>query len=700
MTYDYSISYLTNVLLSYIIEKKEVIIVASKFSTNVEGKVSEIRLDSKKGYQALFEVISNSIYSINNSGISDGAIYISLKRNYQIQEQINVTHDELRKKSKIRSITITDNGVGFNSENFNSFLTCYSDYKKNYGGKGVGRFTCLKVFNYVSVKSVYDEDERKEITFNFYPENELRDERINKVTCDKKTTITLHDIKSKYEDEFPTDLNVLSDLIIEHFFVNFITNTMPSITISDEVNGTININEYYKDSSDYNIDIDTFYINTEKFTIHHIKSSSINKTNKLYLCADNRNVESLDLRNIIHNLQSYVSNVDGVKKWYFAYIESDYLNKIVNSERTNLDFPDVDCEKLASIDISKETLVSHIRENITKYLKKELDEIDKLKKQKIDNYIDTKAPKYKILKNCVPEFYNEVPNKNSDDSIDSALYKIYKDYEKSVYEQGKKLFDESKNYSADEIYKLKKAYLDGASNLGKSSLIDYVIHRKAVLDIFNNALSSDVSTQKYKLEEVVHKLICPMIASSDELSYDDMNLWLIDEKLSYHYYLASDLPFKKQKPISCDSAKESDLIVYENSMAFSNAPSDMPFNALTIIEFKRPMRNDYNDNENPIKQVKMYIDELRKGKAIDRSGRPISGHMENLPIYVYIIADIRDKLQKICDSEDFIETPDKEGYYKYHSHYKAYIEIMSYKKLYTNAQQRNKILFDKLFKQT
>ena len=35
----------------------------------------------------------------------------------------------------------------------------------------------------------------------------------------------------------------------------------------------------------------------------------------------------------------------------------------------------------------------------------------------------------------------------------------------------------------------------------------------------------------------------------------------------------------------------------------------------------------------------------------------------------------------------------------YHSNRKAYIEIISYKKLLENAQQRNKMLFDKLFEQ-
>ena len=72
--------------------------------------------------------------------------------------------------------------------------------------------------------------------------------------------------------------------------------------------------------------------------------------------------------------------------------------------------------------------------------------------------------------------------------------------------------------------------------------------------------------------------------------------------------------------------------------------------------------------------------------------------MESIPIYVYIIADLTESLTKLCDSRDFIATPDREGYFKYHDKYKAYIEILSYNKLYTNASQRNKVLFEKLFK--
>ena len=140
-------------------------------------------------------------------------------------------------------------------------------------------------------------------------------------------------------------------------------------------------------------------------------------------------------------------------------------------------------------------------------------------------------------------------------------------------------------------------------------------------------------------------------------------------------------------------------IALDNDPKRNNTPKTMPYQALTIVEFKRPMRDDYNNSDNPIQQVLDYISLIREGKAKDKNGRLISGQLENLPIYVYIIADITPTLKKICIDNNFTTTPDNEGYFTYHSNRKAYIEIISYKKLLENAQQRNKMLFDKLFEQ-
>ena len=673
---------------------------ASSFSTNVEGKIHEIRLDAKKGYQALFEVISNAIYSINNSTQTNGRIDIKLERDTVSQTQIGVSDEELKKQQKVKNIVVIDNGEGFTSKNFDSFLTCYSELKHNDGGKGIGRFTCLKVFDYEEVSSVFENNGIiYKRSFVFRPKNELDDESFEETKDNVSTKITLCNIKSKYKTDFPTDLKVLADYIIEHFFIDFITDKVPTIYLYDTYNGSLCVNQYYKDEAEYEIDKQSFTIYDKKFDIYHIKASNISKSNKIYLCADNRKVTNIDLRKYIPNLQSNISNEDGKKKWYFSYLTSEYLNEMVNSERTEFNFPIEDKKDMGFTDISLETITKQTVEIISAYLQKDLEIIEAEKRERIDNYIQTKAPKYRQMKKYNPDFYARIPNETKEDKLEMALYSLQKDWENEIKKKGVELYKKSKKYNADEIDKLKQEYLQGVSAIGQACLADYVCKRKAILDILDNSLSVDSDTQKYSLEEVIHKLICPMIATSDDLDYEAMNLWIIDEKLSYHYYLASDKTLKSQDPINCDSTKETDLAIYNAGLVFNNMPSTLPYQALTIIEFKRPMRDDYNNNDNPVQQVLEYVSLIREGKAKDKKGRLISGQLENLPIYVYIIADITASLKKICIDDNFTITPDSEGYFMYHTNRKAYIEIISYKKLLDDAQKRNQMLFDKLFKQ-
>ena len=674
---------------------------ASTFSTNVAGKIKEIKLESKKGYQALFEVISNAIYSITHSlsNISDGAIEVTIERNYVQQMDVQLSKEELSKRAPVKNIIVTDNGEGFTEANFKSFLTCYSEQKLKEGGKGIGRFTCLKVFDYVSVSSVFGEDELFLRRFDFYPKNELENETLEKTQAPRTTSITLHNIKNAYADYFPTDLTHLADLIIEHFFINCVTGTLPKIFLNDQINGRLCVNDHYGNSVKHEVQIENFSIYDETFTIYHVISSLVKYSNKAYLCADNRTTSpQIDLRKYIQNLQSNISSEDGEKKWYFAYVTSNYFNNIVNSERTELVFPSEDKHGVGVTDIKLETFIDYLAKAIFIHLKKELVDMEKEKKKRIDNYINTKAPKYRKLRTYRPNFYRNNPNDINDKNLEMELYKEQQKWELEIAKQGCELFEHSKRYNADQIEELKLKYLDGVTAIGQSCLAEYIAKRKAILDIFSNALSQDPKTQRYSLEEVVHKLICPMISTSDELDYDDMSLWLIDERLAYHYYLASDKTLKSQAPIENSSTKETDLAIYQASLVFNDTDMNVPFNALTIVEFKRPMRDDYDEKENPITQVLDYIVLLRAGKAKTRTGRPISGYMESIPIYVYIIADLTESLTKLCDSRDFIATPDREGYFRYHDKYKAYIEILSYNKLYTNASQRNRVLFEKLFK--
>ena len=234
--------------------------------------------------------------------------------------------------------------------------------------------------------------------------------------------------------------------------------------------------------------------------------------------------------------------------------------------------------------------------------------------------------------------------------------------------------------------------------MGKSNLAEYVMHRKAVLDILaQNIKYKDQEQQKYTYEKNIHQLIFPMTTTSDDIDYLQRNLWIIDEKLAYHHYLASDTKLKKMREIECDSSKEPDIIIFDSPFAFTDE-EEQPFRNISIIEFKRPGRTNYSDTENPIRQVKEYMDNIVEGKIKTKDGEFLSG-TENIRFFCYILCDIDVSIKKLAKLENLKVTPDNMGFYQYIDSYKAYLEIIPYNKLIQDSQKRNKILFDKLFNQ-
>lgn len=117
--------------------------------------------------------------------------------------------------------------------------------------------------------------------------------------------------------------------------------------------------------------------------------------------------------------------------------------------------------------------------------------------------------------------------------------------------------------------------------------------------------------------------------------------------------------------------------------------------SITIVELKRPMRNDMTEEENPIRQTLDYLKEIRRGECKTKTGRPIPAS-EDLPGFIYIVADITPSLKEQCIDEDLTETFDKMGYFGYKKNLKTYIEVISFDQLYQGALERNKAFFDKL----
>jgi len=178
-----------------------------------------------------------------------------------------------------------------------------------------------------------------------------------------------------------------------------------------------------------------------------------------------------------------------------------------------------------------------------------------------------------------------------------------------------------------------------------------------------------------------------MKATSDDMDYNSHNLWLIDEKLSYCHFISSDTPFDNDP-----KQERTDILILDNPVAVSDNKNDgTVFDTIIIFELKRPMRDDYTDSSNPIGQLYSYVRRIRNNEAKDKYHRPI--HVNNsTKYYLYAICDITPKLLPYIDQNGFTVTPDNLGYYNFNKPYNAYFEIISYDKLFNDAQKRNRVL--------
>ena len=304
-----------------------------------------------------------------------------------------------------------------------------------------------------------------------------------------------------------------------------------------------------------------------------------------------------------------------------------------------------------------------------------------------------------------PEWLDTIPASVSNEELDLELYKLTKRFDVELKRLGNELHSEQRGKSLDSLDKHKDKlakYLDGWNQSGIAKLSEYVVHRRTTLDFISECLQLQTEG-KYELEDVVHEAIFPMKATSDDVRPEQTNLWIIDERLAYHYYLASDLEFRRIPSLQVATnkrRKRTDLLVFQRfENRFDNptvfVESERPFDSITVVEFKRPERDDYSSSDNPIDQVEEYVSTIKAGHQKDKSGRTIR-LKDNTPFYAYIVCTVTQKLQQIAELRGFVRTPDGEGFIKYHPNLHAYEEIISYDKLLKDARRRNQTFFDKL----
>lgn len=122
----------------------------------------------------------------------------------------------------------------------------------------------------------------------------------------------------------------------------------------------------------------------------------------------------------------------------------------------------------------------------------------------------------------------------------------------------------------------------------------------------------------------------------------------------------------------------------------------MPLNSITVIEFKRPQRDDYTADDNPLRQVFDQIQLIRGGQFKDDNGRPLVVAGEKIPAFAYVVCDITPSMKNELGIADAMPTPDHLSYYGYHRHFGIYFEVIDYGRLLVDAKRRNRVFFDRL----
>jgi hypothetical protein len=590
-------------------------------------------------------------------------------------------------KSPLTGFRITDDGVGFTDANYDSFCTSDSMFKHDLGGRGVGRFTWLKAFKKVHIDSIYRDDggalRQRRFFFSEVGINNLEDKKYvgNRLAG---TVLTLDGIESRYLQHIPKKLDTIGQRLVDHCFEAIRAARCPVSVEVNDGDDSFNVSNEVQ-SMFATAQCDETEIAGAKFRVTHLRVTSPEVNgHRLTFLANKREVQSDMLAQNIPLLRAKLEDEDG-QFWWLSLVESEVLDEAVSSERDAFLFPE-NADPLFPNQISLQLVRKELKPIILKRIDSYLVPIKERAAEQVNRYVQDRAPEYRHLVRR-PELLESLPPDLPEERLDAELHRLSYMVEAEFREMGNRVLhsDQVDNSTYEE-------FLSEANALGKANLAKYIVHRRVMLDLFKRALARGPDGS-YELEETVHKIIFPLRTTSDDVPYEKLNLWMIDERLAYHQYLASDKELRSFEVIDSEDRQRPDLIIFNSPFAFADQQS--PFGSIVIVEFKRPARDDYTDGENPIAQVYEYIRKVRAGTAKDRAGRPLNVG-DFVPFYCYIVCDLTPRMRIVAQNHSLTETPDAQGFFGFNTILRAYVEIITMDKLLSDAEKRNRVLFEKL----
>jgi hypothetical protein len=663
-------------------------------NVNVKRLVENIRSGTNI-YTPLIETVVNSIQAIEARSPDAGCVDILVHRSEQNELDGGLP--------KIESFTVRDNGIGFNEKNRESFDTLYTDHKIAQGGKGFGRFTCLKYFDDLLVESVFESSSAlKKRSFRMGHKTDIIvDEKLVDLEDGRiGSEVLMRKAKGR---GFPDkQLKTIARTLVERLLPYFIDEEYrcPAIRIAEaDGTGKIVLNNFVSNQlaamiREIKLETHEFMLRSDEdaqsFSVRVFKIfSPRNQRSKISLVADRREVTDTAIHNYVPEFvdEFYEEHIDEGSEQdrnYIvkAYVFGDYLDRNVSQERGGFDFPRDD-------DLLHPISQTEIERRAAQIAREALGDTIKARQEKkqkqVQDYVEDSAPWHRTISEDID--LSLMPYNPTPEQIEEVFQKEKFKQEVSIRQRVHQMISEE---DVDGLHDGLPQILDQISKTSRNDLIHYIALRRHVLSLFSRSfeLSED---QKYPSEGTVHDIIFPRKGDTAGTSFEDHNLWIIDERLNFTNFVSSD------KPLDGGSSERPDLIAFDQPVLFRG--DNEASNPITVFEFKKPGRDDFanpSSKEDPVQQIVRYVNSVREGKFKTPKGRPIQ-ITNNTPVYGYVMCEVTEKVKKWLEKEkQFTAMPDGMGWFQWFGNINLYMEVLSWDKVLRDAEMRNSIFFHKL----
>lgn len=372
-------------------------------SVNIRRAVDNIRA-STTVYTPIVEVIVNGIQAIEESGRMRGRVSVRALR--QAQGRLDDRLEE------VIGFEVEDNGVGFTDEHRESFDTLYTDRKIAEGGKGFGRFTCLKYFDNVHVESVYGGGAgfmARRFRMGKAQDIIVHEEVMDSDEIDAGTLVKLTGLKkAQFLDR---KLSTIGKNLVERLLPFFIAEDYqcPKIVLSEsDRSGCICLNDFV--SNEVAPFVQEICVNQSEFALSAPESeenfrvrvfklySPGNLKSRISLVAHKREVSGSTLHRYIPEFEEefYEKLRDGSRRNYIvkAYVFGSYLDQNVSVERGGFEFK---MENDLFYGIGQMDVERRAAETARDALGSEMQRRREKKRERVRSYVDNEAPWHKDI---------------------------------------------------------------------------------------------------------------------------------------------------------------------------------------------------------------------------------------------------------------------------------------------------------------